>query len=367
MAGLRTQCMQCGGHYQPTELLRHLLTVHPQACAWATQIAFQLYDPMQHSQNQDFRCDCCTQVYNLPGTQTESLPDRLHIQRSHFVSNCPVVLQIAILLHPIHGRADGSQRPGPDGGIERLGPFAAGQSAATRGSRRRAAHQASQGQSQKRLRRPLPGSRHLDAAADGATDPQPRKKSAAQPTPGLLRYVLPKPPGGHSATPHMPGQQMAGGMAEAAGQPELAQPAHLLAAGSHQGAPTQGATTGQQQTRGTTLGCGTEQGHDPSRWSMGLPEVVGGNQAIGQSPKKPMPMATMLRTLETLEDLLDSNQHVVQFRSLRTDQTTIPWLLQLTHRETEAWDLLGSCVTTQRGRCLECRSNATTRPSPNRR
>ena len=286
MAGLRTQCMQCGGHYQPTELLRHLLTVHPQACAWATQIAFQLYDPMQHSQNQDFRCDCCTQVYNLPGTQTESLPDRLHIQRSHFVSNCPVVLQIAILLHPIHGRADGSQRPGPDGGIERLGPFAAGQSAATRGSRRRAAHQAPQGQSQKRLRRPLPGSRHLDVAADGATDPQPRKKSAAQPAPGLLRYVLPKPPGGHSATPHMPGQQMAGGMAEAAGQPELAQPAHLLAAGSHQGAPTQGATTGQQQTRGTTLGCGNEQGHDPSRWSMGLPEVVGGNQAIGQSPEE---------------------------------------------------------------------------------
>lgn len=70
------------------------------------------------------------------------------------------------------------------------------------------------------------------------------------------------------------------------------------------------------------------------KWSVETKQVV-------KAPKKPMPMQTMLRTLETLEDLLDSNQHVVQFRSLRTDQTTIPWLLQLTHRETEAWDLLG--------------------------
>ena len=70
------------------------------------------------------------------------------------------------------------------------------------------------------------------------------------------------------------------------------------------------------------------------KWSVETKQLV-------KAPKKPMPMATMLRTLETLEDLLDSNQHVVQFRSLRTDQTTIPWLLQLTHRETEAWDLLG--------------------------
>ena len=285
-AGLRTQCMQCGGHYQPPELLRYLLTVHPQACAWAAQIAFQLYDPMQQCQHQDFRCDCCTQVFNLPGAQTESMPDRQHVQRSHFASNCPVVLQIATLLHPIHGRVDGSQRPGFDGGLERLGSFAAGQSATTRGSRRRAAHQAAQGQGQKRTRRTPTGSHHINAPPDGATDPQSREKPAAQPAPGLLRYVLSKPAGGHSAAPHLPGQQMEGGMAEAAGQPQLAQPAHLLAAGSHQGTSTSSTTAGQQQTRGPTLGCGAEQGHDPSRWGMGLPEVVGGNQTIGQSTEE---------------------------------------------------------------------------------
>ena len=245
-AGLRTQCMQCGGHYQPPELLRYLLTVHPQACAWAAQIAFQLYDPMQQCQHQDFRCDCCTQVFNLPGTQTESMPDKQHVQRSHFASNCPVVLQIAALLHPIHGRVDGSQRPGFDGGLERLGSFAAGQSATTRGSRRRAAHQAAQGQGQKRTRRTPTGSHHINAPPDGATDPQSREKPAAQPAPGLLRYVLSKPAGGHSAAPHLPGQQMEGGMAEAAGQPQLAQPAHLLAAGSHQGTSTSSTTAGQQ-------------------------------------------------------------------------------------------------------------------------
>ena len=268
-AGLRTQCMQCGGLYQAPELLRHLLTVHPQACAWAAQIAFQLYDPMQQCQHQDFRCDCCTQVFNLPGTQTESMPDRQHVQRSHFASNCPVVLQIATLLHPIHGRVDGSQRPGFDGGLERLGSFAAGQSATTRDSRRRAPHQAAQGQGQKRTRRTPTGSHHINAPPDGATDPQSREKPAAQPAPGLLRYVLSKPAGGHSAAPHLPGQQMEGGMAEAAGQPQLAQPARLLAAGSHQGTSASSTTAGQQQTRGPTLGCGAEQGHDPSRWGMG--------------------------------------------------------------------------------------------------
>lgn len=70
------------------------------------------------------------------------------------------------------------------------------------------------------------------------------------------------------------------------------------------------------------------------KWSPETKQLV-------KAAKQPMTMQTMLRTLQTLEDLLDSNMHVVQFRSLRTDQTTIPWLLQLTHRETEVWDLLG--------------------------
>jgi hypothetical protein len=70
------------------------------------------------------------------------------------------------------------------------------------------------------------------------------------------------------------------------------------------------------------------------KWSPETKQLI-------RASRPPMTMQTMLRTLARLEDLLDSNQHVVLFKSLRTDQDTIPWLLQLTHRETEVWDLLG--------------------------
>ena len=73
------------------------------------------------------------------------------------------------------------------------------------------------------------------------------------------------------------------------------------------------------------------------KWSPETKKLV-------KAPKKPMAMQSMLRTLQTLEDLLDSNADVVQFKSLRTDQDTIPWLLQLTHRETEVWDLMGEHI-----------------------
>jgi len=84
-------------------------------------------------------------------------------------------------------------------------------------------------------------------------------------------------------------------------------------------------------TKGTILPDGS-WGYQ--KWSTETKQLI-------KAPKPPMTMQVMLRTLQTLEDLLDSNAHVIQFKSLRTDQPTIPWLLQLTHRETEVWDLLG--------------------------
>ena len=84
-------------------------------------------------------------------------------------------------------------------------------------------------------------------------------------------------------------------------------------------------------TKGTNLPDGS-WGYQ--KWSTETKQLI-------KAPKPPMTMQVMLRTLQTLEDLLDSNAHVIQFKSLRTDQPTIPWLLQLTHRETEVWDLLG--------------------------
>ena len=199
---LKSRCMQCGGHYPPAELLRHLLTVHPQTCAWATQIAFQLHDLLPKLQSQDFQCTLCQQVYNLPATDNDQqLQQRMQIQRSHFVSSCPVVLQLATLLQPLHGRSDGSQRPGSDGGTCSPWPSPIGVSETARGKRRRTASQAAQGQGQgrPRARRAQQGGDHNTPSPDGTTSSQPREEHPAEPKTGLLRFVLPKSTGGHNS------------------------------------------------------------------------------------------------------------------------------------------------------------------------
>ena len=139
LTGLRSRCMICGGHYQPPELLRHLLTIHPQTSAWATQFAFQLYEPLHRFQQTDFQCNLCLQVFNLPAdVPTNALLPRVQTQTSHFVSSCPVVLQIATLLQPINGRPDGPQRSGPHGGIGGAGPIPFRHQETSRRKRRRA-------------------------------------------------------------------------------------------------------------------------------------------------------------------------------------------------------------------------------------
>jgi len=54
-------------------------------------------------------------------------------------------------------------------------------------------------------------------------------------------------------------------------------------------------------------------------------------------------MAQMLRNLQILEEHFQSNAHVVRFQSLKNTQSSqeaIPWILQISHREAEAWELM---------------------------
>ena len=61
-----------------------------------------------------------------------------------------------------------------------------------------------------------------------------------------------------------------------------------------------------------------------------------------------MPMAQMVKTLKTLIAALQDNMHVLRFHSLRTQQDTTPWILQLTMRDSELWaifnELTGNSV-----------------------
>ena len=112
---LRDRCVLCGGHYGPHRLLTHLLTLHADDCAWATQIQFQVNPLLCHLQPNDFQCSLCTQIFNLPPTVDDSELKRSQLQSEHFSSNCPVAKQISLLLHPIHGeRRAGSTRSGVD-------------------------------------------------------------------------------------------------------------------------------------------------------------------------------------------------------------------------------------------------------------
>lgn len=65
---------------------------------------------LQALQTTDYSCNLCQQIFNLPADDDHAMtPDRCRLQHQHFVANCPVVLQIAALLHPLHGRPDGPQ------------------------------------------------------------------------------------------------------------------------------------------------------------------------------------------------------------------------------------------------------------------
>jgi len=71
-------------------------------------------------------------------------------------------------------------------------------------------------------------------------------------------------------------------------------------------------------------------------------------QQLVQAQRAPMPMAQMVKTLKTLIAALQDNMHVLRFHSLRTQQDTTPWILQLTMRDSELWaifnELTGNSV-----------------------
>ena len=181
LQGLRQRCLTCGGHYTTAILLHHLLVQHPQVCAWAAQFLFQLHHMLQAIQSNDYSCSLCKQVFNVPVASEDAMtPDRCHLQFQHFATNCPVVLQLGVLLHPLHGRGDGSQRPGADGWAASVGSSPAG-SQKTYGWKRRSPAQTAQIRLDRRTTgRPSSGSGHVrNAAPHGSADPESRENSCS--------------------------------------------------------------------------------------------------------------------------------------------------------------------------------------------
>ena len=96
---LSQHCLFCGRACEPCALPQHLREAHPcNHLALSFYIA-QLVPLMLASQEVDYQCYACNQIFNLP-IESDAVPDpnRKLLARSHLLYNCPSLLQIALFL-----------------------------------------------------------------------------------------------------------------------------------------------------------------------------------------------------------------------------------------------------------------------------
>ena len=109
---LRTRCLLCGLQLHPAEVTGHLHRVHPSDLLEQRVLMPQLLSAMSKENQTDHKCDVCTQIYNYPlhgQEDAQELTDRSVLAQIHLQHQCPVVLQIALLLqdHGLHSTALG--------------------------------------------------------------------------------------------------------------------------------------------------------------------------------------------------------------------------------------------------------------------
>ncbi|CAL1152943.1 unnamed protein product [Cladocopium goreaui] len=299
---LKSRCMQCGGHYPPAELLRHLLTVHPQTCAWATQIAFQLHDllpklqlPFCYSLFMDALMDPNDQALmeGLAALGPLLLGSRKHQEGS-------VEEQ-----HPKRHKAkakddqehDGLNKEAITTLLRLMGQLLLSHERSIQLNQRQDCFVLF---CQNRPEGIVP---HLATLASKWREDLPQQKDNTR-WPNLRTYLMK----GVITELHRRVQQLAA---------------------SKQG----------DQLWDVAVNKGTI--HPDGSWSYQKwsPE----QKQLIKASRSPVTMAQMLRNLQILEEHFQSNAHVVRFQSLKNPQSSqeaIPWILQISHREAEAWELM---------------------------
>lgn len=130
---LRSTCILCGTTMHPAELVLHLHEVHHCGQPLIKHMQQQLISRFTAALEADFHCFACLQVFNSP----PDLPhltepsDRQHLVQIHFQTQCPNLLQTAIILgkaaHGRHGRRRHAGNPGNVradlGSLSTRGPF----------------------------------------------------------------------------------------------------------------------------------------------------------------------------------------------------------------------------------------------------
>ena len=64
------------------------------------------------------------------------------------------------------------------------------------------------------------------------------------------------------------------------------------------------------------------------------------SQSLVPAATAPYQMDRRLKTLQTIQTLLQDNEHVIRFHSLRATSSMTPWVLQICLRDSELWHLL---------------------------
>ena len=137
-------CLICGGAHHPAVLCEHIKSMHSMYCARIPDLLPLLLPKFQSEASNDFQCDWCKQVYNLPPDSPATPADtsRALLAQIHYQHHCPVLYQVGLLLtHGLirHDRGfDGRPRHAVHPGLQGSGTADAGPlHQAERGRKRR--------------------------------------------------------------------------------------------------------------------------------------------------------------------------------------------------------------------------------------
>eukprot|EP00435_Cladocopium_sp_Y103_P013798 s4108_g3.t1 len=299
---LCTHCLHCGGVFHPAALVQHCHSWHSNAVQWATQLAFQLVPILVQHQPQDHQCVFCGLIFNLPRAHDSDVDEaaRAELLQIHFASNCPVLLQLLLLLQPLHDRADvqpGRTRPRVAGELARVGASDEPGSSIQKRRRRGASQQETQtgarrdrGASASQSSGPSrPEKSGSDLAAHhGSGDSSARTEPAVSLPTGILRYVHSSRSGGCSAIVGPACGGVEGTSNQSLRSSAVIDLENTSPPGVAAGAPEEIEANGDIQSRGTSLGPCNWSGPDVGRRQLAIPEMESGLPEVGDRPQSPI-------------------------------------------------------------------------------
>lgn len=280
---LKQWCVTCGNLQHPAALVVHHWQHHGERSQWSTQMKFQLVACLLKLQAQDMQCDFCGLMVNPPVLPDANMdPQRLLNMQTHFDSSCPIAHQVALLLHPLHGRADDGARSTRSCAA---GIFQAAESPATSSQpvqerqRGRAPAQKSKAGSRPRRKRHHPESTASPACHDGHVErdgPPPsstREEHAAPTSPRLIYLLLSDQSSRSGPSAHPAGSGLEESSNAESHQPSSANHEDISVQRHDQRNTPAGAEDGQELQRRGPLGQGHPAGDSAAGWRMDLSEM----------------------------------------------------------------------------------------------